>query len=57
VASLVARSEAARISTATFAATWTFVPILFAASWRSYEAIFAADASAGGSGDTGAEAD
>lgn len=61
VASLVARSEGARISTATFAATWTFVPILFAASWRSYEAIFAdagaTRASASGSGDTGAEAD
>ena len=42
VATLVARSEAARISAAAFAATWTFLPILFAASWRSYEAIFGA---------------
>lgn len=61
LSSLVARSEAARISTATFAATWTFVPILFAASWRSYEAIFGAQSAPqawrGDSGDTGAEAD
>jgi len=61
VAGLVARSDAARISTAAFAATWTFLPILFAASWRSYEAIFGGDAAAGKasgpSGDTGAEAD
>ena len=56
VASLIARSEQARISTAAFAATWTFLPILFAASWRSYEAIFGV-APAAGQGDTGAEAD
>lgn len=56
LASLVARSEGARISTAAFAATWTFLPVLFAASWRSYEAIFSAGA-APGRGDTGAEAD
>jgi hypothetical protein len=60
VAGLLARSEGARISAAAFAATWTFLPILFAASWRSYEAIFAGTPAAGGgssSGDTGAEAD
>ena len=56
MATLVARSEEARISTAAFAATWTFMPILFAASWRSYEAIFAA-APGAGRGDTSAEAD
>ncbi len=55
-ASLVAGSEAARISTAAFAATWIFLPILFAASWRSYEAIFGA-ALARERGDTGTEAD
>lgn len=51
LASLVARTDAARIATAGFAATWTLLPILFAASWRSYEAIF------GEGRDTGAEAD
>ena len=56
VAALVAGSEGARLSTATFAATWTFFPVLFAASWRSYEAIFA-EPREGGQGDTGAEAD
>jgi hypothetical protein len=56
LASVVARSEQARISTAAFAATWTFLPILFAASWRSYEAIFGV-VPAAGQGDTGAEAD
>jgi hypothetical protein len=55
-ATLVARTEAARISTAMFAATWTFLPVLFAASWRSYEAIFA-DANASRRDDTAAEAD
>jgi len=57
-ASLVSSTEGARISTAMFAATWTFLPILFAGSWRSYQAIFAAGPSPGaGARDTGAEAD
>ena len=45
VASVVASTEGARVSTAAFAATWTFLPLLFAASWRSYQAIFGAAAS------------
>ena len=53
-ASLVSSTEGARLSTAMFAATWTFLPILFAASWRSYQAIFASAAPAR---DTDAEAD
>ena len=59
VATLLARTEAARISAAAFAATWTFLPILFAASWRSYEAIFGAARSGQGDGrgDTAPEAD
>lgn len=61
LATLVAKSEAARLSTAAFAATWTFLPILFAASWRSYEAIFGGPPPGGGAGgagrDTAAEAD
>ena len=54
VASLVSSTEGSRISTAAFATTWSFLPILFAASWRSYQAIFAPAASGR---DTGAEAD
>jgi hypothetical protein len=58
VASLASSTEGARISTAMFAATWTFLPILFAASWRSYQAIFATEPSTGTPGrDTRAEAD
>lgn len=53
-ASLVSSTEGSRITTAMFAATWSFLPILFAASWRSYQAIFAG---AGQARDTGAEAD
>lgn len=56
VSTLVAGSEAARVSTASFAATWTFLPVFFAASWRSYEAIFAASG-ATRRDDTGTEAD
>lgn len=48
------RSEGARISAGAFAATWTFLPVLFAASWRSYQAIFGTAAPAR---DTGSEAD
>jgi len=54
LAALVARTDQARVLTAGFAATWTLLPILFAASWRSYEAIFAAEPPAR---DTGTEAD
>jgi len=58
VASLVSSTEGARITTAAFATTWTFLPMLFAASWRSYQAIFADAATVGMPGrDTGAEAD
>lgn len=54
LASLVAGTNQARILTAGFTATWTLLPILFAASWRSYEAIFGTGSPAR---DTGAEAD
>jgi hypothetical protein len=61
LASLVAKTDQARLLTAGFAATWTLLPILFAASWRSYEAIFAGSPSGDGTApparDTGAEAD
>jgi hypothetical protein len=61
LASLVARTEQARILSAGFAATWTLLPILFAASWRSYEAIFGGPPPGGGTAaparDTGSEAD
>ncbi len=58
LASLVSSTDGARITTAAFATTWSFLPILFAASWRSYQAIFAAPSASGTPGrDTGAEAD
>ena len=58
VASLVSSTDGARITTAAFATTWTFLPMLFAASWRSYQAIFAAQSASAMPGrDTGAEAD